>query len=70
MKFLANILSLLDASLDIETNINITAKLKLRMIKDKRVATEENSDEMIITFANIYESMDTIILLKEFNEKN
>ena len=69
LKFLTNLMNLLDACLELENNTS-ASKLKLKVVKDKRIPTNINSDEITITFANIYDSMDMAVLTSEFIENN
>lgn len=69
-KFLMNLLSLSDACLELENNSTSSSKLKLKIVKDKRIINHSNSEEMIITFVNVYDSMDMAVLTSEFIEHN
>ena len=69
LKFLTNLLNLLDACLELENNSTAGSKLKLKVVKDKRVTNSPSSDEVIITFANIYDSMEMAVL-DSFIENN
>ena len=65
---MTNLMSLLDAVLEIENTMSSHLKLRIKMIRDKRNVNEENDDEELpITFANIYDSIDMFIFIKEFS---
>ena len=68
LKFLNNLLTLIDASLDIENTLTNAFKLKIRISKDKRIVNDDHSEESVITLAHIYDSLDLIVLLKEFTD--
>lgn len=70
LKFLTNLMNLLDACLELENNSTAGSKLKLKVVKDKRVPATPTTDEVIITFANVYDSMDMAVLTSEFIENN
>jgi len=69
-KFLMNLLNLSDACLELENNSTSSSKLKLKVVKDKRIINGSNSEEMILTFTNIYDSMDMAVLTSEFIDNN
>ena len=70
LKFLTNLMTLLDATLEIEATLGSSSKLRLKVVKDKRVVNNEKSEEMLLIFANMYDSLDMIVLLKEFTDNN
>ena len=69
-KFLMNLMNLSDACLELETNSTSSSKLKLKVVKDKRIINSTNPEEIIITFTNVYDSMDMAVLTSEFIENN
>jgi hypothetical protein len=70
LKFITSLMNLLDAALDIESTLTSTSKLRIKMVKDKRVVNDEKSEEMLVTFANLYDSLDMIVLLKELTDNS
>ena len=58
----------MDACFDIE-NSNIK-KMKIKIVREKKVSTEEVDGEQIITFYQLTEAMESLTINKEFTDNN
>ena len=60
---------MVDSALDIENTLTNSLKLRVRITKEKRAAPhDENSEDYIVSLNSLYDSLDMIILLKEFTD--